>query len=118
MALQTPNPEKENQKNNNMNIEQTLVNGVVEAIKSLYGAEFNAEKIQLQKTRKEFEGDYTVVVFPFLALSKKRPEETAQEIGEKIGYAYSSVEDVSEVTYKINKRKVKEGIARRLYLAE
>ena len=82
MALQTPNPEKENQKNNNMNIEQTLVNGVVEAIKSLYGAEFNAEKIQLQKTRKEFEGDYTVVVFPFLALSKKRPEETAQEIGE------------------------------------
>jgi hypothetical protein len=41
-----------------------------------------------------------------------------KEIGEKIGYAYSSVEDVSEVTYKINKRKVKEGIARRLYLAE
>ena len=67
-----------------MNIEQTLVNGVVEAIKALYGAEFNAEKIQLQKTRKEFEGDYTVVVFPFLALSKKRPEETAQEIGEFI----------------------------------
>ena len=41
-----------------------------------------------------------------------------KEIGEKIGYAYSSVEDVSEVTYKMNKRKVKEGIARRLYLAE
>ena len=67
-----------------MNIEQTLVNGVVEAIKTLYGANFNAEKIQLQKTRKEFEGDYTVVVFPFLALSKKRPEETAQEIGDFI----------------------------------
>ncbi len=65
-----------------MNIEQTLVNGVVEAVKVLYGAEFNADKIQLQKTRKEFEGDYTVVVFPFLAMSKKRPEETAQEIGE------------------------------------
>ena len=65
-----------------MNIEQTLVNGVVEAVKALYGAEFDAEKIQLQKTRKEFEGDYTVVVFPFLAMSKKRPEETAQEIGE------------------------------------
>ena len=67
-----------------MNIEQTLVNGVVEAIKTLYGTNFNAEKIQLQKTRKEFEGDYTVVVFPFLALSKKRPEETAQEIGDFI----------------------------------
>ena len=65
-----------------MNIETTLVQSVVEAIKSLYGTEFNAEKIQLQKTRKEFNGDFTLVVFPFLALSKKRPEETAQEIGE------------------------------------
>ena len=65
-----------------MNIETTLVQSVVEAIKSLYGTDFSAEKIQLQKTRKEFEGDFTLVVFPFLALSKKRPEETAQEIGE------------------------------------
>ena len=56
-----------------MNIETTLVQSVVEAIKSLYGADFSAEKIHLQKTRKEFEGDYTVVVFPFLALSKKKP---------------------------------------------
>ena len=74
-----------------MNIETTLVQSVVEAIKSLYGTEFNAEKIQLQKTRKEFEGDYTVVVFPFLALSKKRPEETAQEIGE---YLKNNVEAI------------------------
>ena len=65
-----------------MSIEATLAKSTVEAIKSLYGAEFNEEKIQLQKTRKEFEGDFTVVVFPLLALSKKRPEETAQEIGE------------------------------------
>ncbi len=65
-----------------MNIETTLVHSVVEAIKNLYGTDFNAEKIQLQKTRKEFDGDFTLVVFPFLALSKKRPEETAQEIGE------------------------------------
>ena len=65
-----------------MSIETTLVQSVVEAIKSLYGADFDAEKIQLQKTRKEFEGDFTLVVFPFLALSKKRPEETAQEISE------------------------------------
>ena len=75
-----------------MNIETTLVQSVVEAIKSLYGTEFSAEKIQLQKTRKEFEGDYTVVVFPFLALSKKRPEETAQEIGE---YLKNNVEAIS-----------------------
>ncbi len=65
-----------------MNIELTVVQSVVEAVKSLYGAEVNAEKIQLQKTRKEFEGDFTLVVFPFLSFSKKRPEETAQEIGE------------------------------------
>ena len=65
-----------------MSIEATLAKSTVEAIKSLYGAQFNEEKIQLQKTRKEFEGDFTLVVFPFLQLSKKRPEETAQEIGE------------------------------------
>ena len=73
---------QETKKHKDMNIETTLVQSVVEAIKSLYGTDFSAEKIQLQKTRKEFEGDFTLVVFPFLALSKKRPEETAQEIGE------------------------------------
>ena len=65
-----------------MSIETTISKSVSEAIKSLYGAEVGAEKIQLQKTHKEFEGDFTVVVFPFLTLSKKRPEETAQELGE------------------------------------
>ena len=67
-----------------MNLEFTLAQSVAEAIKQLYGAEVATEKIQLQKTRKEFEGDFTLVVFPFLALSKKRPEETAQEIGEQL----------------------------------
>ena len=67
-----------------MNLEITLAQSVAQAIKKLYGAEVETEKIQLQKTRKEFEGDFTLVVFPFLALSKKRPEETAQEIGEEL----------------------------------
>ncbi len=67
-----------------MNLEITLAQSVAEAIKQLYGAVVETEKIQLQKTRKEFEGDFTLVVFPFLALSKKRPEETAQEIGEQL----------------------------------
>ena len=67
-----------------MNLEITLAQSVAEAIKQLYGAEVGTEKIQLQKTRKEFEGDFTLVVFPFLALSKKRPEETAQEIGQQL----------------------------------
>ena len=65
-----------------MSIETILSQSVAEAIKTLYGAEFSTEKIQLQKTRKEFEGDFTLVVFPFLSLSKKKPEDTAQEIGE------------------------------------
>ena len=59
-----------------------MIQSVADAVKHLYGAEIGTEKMQLQKTRKEFEGDFTLVVFPFLALSKKRPEETAQEIGE------------------------------------
>ena len=65
-----------------MNLENTLVQSVAEAVKELYGADFDTQKIQLQKTRKEFEGDFTLVAFPFLPLSKKRPDETAQEIGE------------------------------------
>ena len=52
-----------------MNLEITLAQSVTEAIKALYGADFATEKIQLQKTRKEFEGDFTLVVFPFLVLS-------------------------------------------------
>lgn len=64
-----------------MNIETILTQSIVEAMKALYGQEVAPEKIQLQKTRKEFEGDFTFVVFPFLQISHKRPEDTAQEIG-------------------------------------
>ena len=85
-----------------MNIETKLAQSVAEAIKSLYGAEFSAEKIQIQKTRKEFDGDFTVVVFPFLALSKKRPEETAQEIGEFIKANQPVVEDFNVVKGFLN----------------
>ncbi len=85
-----------------MNIETSLVQSVVEAIKNLYGADFSAEKIQLQKTRKEFEGDYTVVVFPFLALSKKRPEETAQEIGEYLKNNVSAISSFNVVKGFLN----------------
>jgi len=54
----------------------------VRAIKTLYGEEVSADQVQLQKTKKEFEGHLTLVVFPFLRISKKKPEVTAQEIGE------------------------------------
>ncbi|MBR5892889.1 MAG: arginine--tRNA ligase [Bacteroidaceae bacterium] len=64
-----------------MNIETIITESIVAAIKELYGEEMAASTIQLQKTRKEFEGDFTYVVFPLLKISKKRPEETAQELG-------------------------------------
>lgn len=64
-----------------MNIEQNIAQSATEAVKSLYGADIKPEQIQLQKTKKEFEGQLTLVVFPLLRLSHKKPEETAQEIG-------------------------------------
>ena len=65
-----------------MNIEQKLVASVMSGLKALYGQDVPAAQIQLQKTKKEFEGHFTLVVFPFLRMSKKGPEQTAQEIGE------------------------------------
>ncbi len=65
-------------------MEKTIQNKIQEAIKSLYNHEISINQIQVQKTRKEFDGDFTVVVFPFLKISKKKPEETADEIGKWI----------------------------------
>ncbi len=65
-----------------MNIENKIAESVINGLKALYGQEVSAAQVQLQKTKKEFEGHLTLVVFPFLKLSKKKPEETAQEIGE------------------------------------
>ena len=62
-------------------IEQTLVKSIVEAIQALYGAAVEPAQVQLQKTKKEFEGHLTLVTFPFLRASRKGPEQTAQEIG-------------------------------------
>lgn len=67
-----------------MNSEQFISQRVALAIESLYGATDCQQMIQIQPTRKEFEGDLTVVVFPLLRISKKSPEITAQEIGEAI----------------------------------
>lgn len=65
-----------------MQLENNLQITVQEAIKALYNHSVETEQIQLQKTKKEFEGHYTLVVFPFLKISKKNPEQTALEIGE------------------------------------
>jgi arginyl-tRNA synthetase len=65
-----------------MNIEQLLSADVCAAIQALYGQDVPAQQIQLQKTKREFEGHLTLVVFPLLRLSRKKPEDTAAEIGE------------------------------------
>lgn len=63
-------------------IEQQLSAAIRSAIQTLYGVAIAPEQAVLQKTKKEFEGHLTLVVFPFLRISKKSPEQTAQEIGE------------------------------------
>ena len=66
----------------NMKIESIISGSVVEAVKALYDQEVSPKMVQLQKTKQEFEGNLTLVVFPFLKISKKKPEDTAQEIGQ------------------------------------
>ena len=66
---------------NIMTIEQKIVDAVKQGIKSLYGAEVEEKQIQLQKTKKEFEGNLTVVVFPFVKTARKKPEDVGAELG-------------------------------------
>lgn len=74
-------------------MEQTITTAVVAAIKALYGQDIPEKMAALQKTRSEFEGNLTLVVFPFLKMSRKKPEETAEEIG---GWLVSNCPAVSK----------------------
>ena len=67
-----------------MKIESQISAAVAAALKELYGVEISAGEVALEKTKKEFEGHYTFVVFPYLRASKKKPEVTAQEVGEYV----------------------------------
>jgi arginyl-tRNA synthetase len=67
-----------------MNIHKEITAAVLKAVKELYGAELPEKMVQLQNTKEGFEGNLTLVVFPFLKTSKKKPEDTAQEIGERL----------------------------------
>lgn len=64
-----------------MKIEEKLIAAVQHAIRALYGQEVAETAVQLQKTKKEFQGHFTLVVFPFLKISRKGPEQTAEDIG-------------------------------------
>ncbi len=85
-----------------MNIEEKLSAVVKAAVSALYGIKADDKSVQLSATRKEFEGDLTLVVFPFLKASKKKPEETAQEIGDYLVANASEVEKFNVVKGFLN----------------
>lgn len=72
----------EKSKYNSMNIESEIIAAVVQAVKECYGQDVPTTMVQLQKTKAEFEGNLTLVVFPFLKLSRLKPEDTAQQLGD------------------------------------
>ena len=83
-------------------MENTIAQKVVEAIQSLYQQNIESKLAQPQKTKKEFTGDLTVVVFPFLQASKKSPEQTAQELGEYLLKHVNQIEDFNVVKGFLN----------------
>ena len=85
-----------------MKIENEIVSAVITAIKQLYGQEIAESTVQLQKTKAGFEGNLTLVVFPFLKISRKNPESTAQEIGQWLKENSSVVYDFNVVKGFLN----------------
>src|SRR5574344_2011334 len=79
-----------------MTIEEILIGAVQEAVKALYGAEVTEQQVQLQKTKAEFEGHLTVVVFPFVKAARKSPEQVGTELGQYL------TEHVGDVVAKFN----------------
>ena len=85
-----------------MRIEEMIQNATVEAIQTLYNTEVGIDQVQVQNTRKDFVGDVTIVVFPFLRYSKKSPELTAEELGTYFQDNVSIVEDFNVIKGFLN----------------
>jgi arginyl-tRNA synthetase len=83
-------------------LEQIISEKIISAIKELYGKECGSGQIQMQKTRKEFEGDITVVVFPLLKLSGKSPDATAQELGNNLKAHCKEIQDFNVIKGFLN----------------
>ena len=77
-----------------MNIIERIQQGVVDAVKALYGADITPESITMNSTRKEFEGDYTVVVFPYAKVARKKPDQIGEEMGT---YLVDQVAEIAEL---------------------
>ena len=85
-----------------MTIEQQIITTAQQAVKTLYGQEVPEKMVQLQKTKREFEGNLTLVVFPFLKISRKKPEDTAQDLGEYIKQNCDAITDFNVVKGFLN----------------
>jgi len=85
-----------------MNIETIIQKATIEAVKTLYGAEVNENQVQVQNTRKEVSGDITIVVFPFLRLSRKSPELTAEDLGTYLADKVDLVDSFSVIKGFLN----------------
>ena len=85
-----------------MRIERMIQHAAVESIKKLYGADVNLDQVQIQTTRKDFEGDLTIVVFPFLRLSRKSPEQTAEELGNHLKQNVSFIQSFNVIKGFLN----------------
>ncbi|MBR5665050.1 MAG: arginine--tRNA ligase, partial [Bacteroidales bacterium] len=75
-----------------MTFEEKITQAVIESIKELYDSSVGAESVTLQKTKKEFEGDFTLVVFPLLRISHSSPDNTGAAIG---GWFKDNVPEIS-----------------------
>ena len=85
-----------------MSLESTLTGGVIQAISELYGQTITPDIIQFQKTKKEFEGDITLVVFPFVKLARKSPEQTGEEIGAWLKSRFEIIEKYNIIKGFVN----------------
>lgn len=85
-----------------MKIEEQITTAALAAVKELYGAEVPAQMIQLQKTRTDFEGNLTLVAFPLLKTSRKKPEDSAQEMGAYLKAHCKAVADFNVVKGFLN----------------
>ena len=85
-----------------MNIESLISKAAQEAVKALYGQDVTEKMVQLQKTRSEFEGNLTLVVFPFVKMARKSPEQTAEEIGHYLQENCTAVEKFNVVKGFLN----------------
>ena len=85
-----------------MNIESEIIAAVVQAVKECYGQDVPTTMVQLQKTKAEFEGNLTLVVFPFLKLSRLKPEDTAQQLGDYLAQHCKVVQSFNVVKGFLN----------------